>query len=84
MSDEAKIKEYRDAILNITVCMNMLSGYDLPGILKAIEYADSVGPVFDPTLWRDKNKLMREDMEMVKAAMPLWRLQEELRAKQQR
>jgi len=81
MSDEAKIKEYRYAILHISMAMNMLSVHDLPGILKAIEYADSAGPVFDPTLWRDKHKQMAEDKEMVKAAMPLWRLKAEFDAK---
>jgi hypothetical protein len=71
MSTEAKIAEYRTAITTIALCARMIAEHDLPKLLADIEHADSVGPILDPTLWRDKHRAMEQDREILKAALPL-------------
>lgn len=71
MADAAKIKEYQDAVLTAKLCANMLIAHDLSGLLAAIERADAIGPLLDPTLWRDKQKAMEEDAELLRAALKL-------------
>ncbi len=52
----------------------MLYIYDIQHMLRDIDHADSVGPLLDPTLWMKKGQQMREDREILKAALPLWNM----------
>ncbi len=81
MTDEAKIAEYRAAIQAAVVASKMLVIHDVPDLLEAIERAHAVGPMLDPTLYRDKAKAMDEDKEILEAALPLWRLGRKLQAR---
>jgi len=71
-------EEYKNAIMAIATSMRILSMYDIPKILNAIERAETVAPFLDPTLWIKKNKAMSEDKEMFKAALPLYLKAKEL------
>ena len=66
--DEAKVLEYRQAITTAIMCAQLLTQHDIPQLLRNIERADAVGPILDPTLWREKQKAMDEDREVLKAA----------------
>lgn len=39
--------------------------------LAAIERSHALGPILDPTLWREANEKMDEVAEMIRAALPL-------------
>lgn len=47
---------------------------DLPGRIRQGERALDVGGILDPTLWRASHHKLEEDLEMLRAALPLWRL----------
>lgn len=47
---------------------------DLPAVIRAAERALDFGPFTDPTAWRDKHKALEQDIEMLKAALPMWQL----------
>lgn len=74
MSNEEKIEEYQNAIKSVVLCSNMIAEHDLSKLLADIEFADSFGPILDPTLWREKHRAMLEDKKILEAALPLWRL----------
>lgn len=66
-----KVEEYRAAIVCVALCGKLLAQHDLPALLAAIERAEAVGPIVDPTLYREKAKAMEEDREAMRAALPL-------------
>lgn len=67
------VEEYQSAVVAAKLCANMLAGHDITKLLNAIERADAVGPMLDPTLYRDKQKAMHEDKELLQAALKLAR-----------
>lgn len=71
MSD--KTEEYQCAVIMCANAGQMLGMFDLPGILKAINHAESIAPLVDPTLWIQKNKDMAIDKKLLEAALPLWK-----------
>lgn len=70
---DPRIEEYQLAVRSCALMAGLLLMHDLPGLIKAIESADAIGPLIDPTLWRAKGSAMLEDKELLEAALPLWR-----------
>lgn len=75
-----QIDAYQDAVRACALLAGLLLMHDLPGLLRAIERADAIGPLVDPTLWRDKGAAMLQDKELLEAALPLWRYAKAARA----
>jgi len=75
-----KKAEYQAAVLAAVLCAGILSEHDIPSLLAAIDSAESLGPLLDPTLWREKHQAMQEDREVLRAALPLWELAKKLEA----
>ena len=71
---DPRVAMYRAAVLACAAAGGMLAAHDLAETLRAIETAETMGPIIDPTLFKDKAKAMREDAELLRAALPLWRL----------
>jgi hypothetical protein len=71
VSDREKIGDYREAVLAAKFAANLLVAHDIAGILDAIERADAVGPIMDPTLYREKVGAMHEDRDLLRAALQL-------------
>lgn len=69
----AKGLEYQAAVGTCALVGVMLTEHDLPGMLNAIEHAEAVGPMIDPTLYRNKHEAMGHDKDLLEAALPLWR-----------
>lgn len=72
MTDEEKIRLYREAVRACHTAALLIAQHDLPGVLRAIAHADAFGPLLDPTAWRDKHEAMHQDREVVNAAMGLF------------
>jgi len=70
--------DYQAAITAIAMAARVIALHDLPRILEGMERAEAVGPLFNPTLYIEKEQAMREDKELVQAAMPLYRLARQL------
>lgn len=73
--------EYRDAVSACVMCAQILLMHDIRGMLDAIDKADAVGPLLDPTLWIKKNQAMAEDRKILLAALPLRNLADMLSAR---
>lgn len=56
----------------------ILSVVDVPEALRAARHALEIGCFIDPTLWRANHGKLREDIEVLEAALPLYRLGEKL------
>ncbi len=69
---------YQGTVRACYFCGQVLAPYDLPAMIKAIEHAETVGPVLDPTLYRDKVNAMLQDKALLEAALPLWKLHREV------
>jgi hypothetical protein len=71
---DEKVRKYQVAIGTCTTAGYMVSCHDVPGLLNAIEKAETLGPIVDPTLYREKSGAMAEDAALLRAALPLWKL----------
>lgn len=71
--DSMDIKAYQSDLRLVAVAAAAISRIDIPGHLQHIERAEAVGPLIDPTLYRDKAEAMEEDKSLLEAALPLWR-----------
>ena len=71
-------KEYQDAVRTVALTARVLSAHDIPAILRAIEHTDTVAPFLDPTLWQRNRDKMLEDRAMLRAALPLHELAQQL------
>jgi hypothetical protein len=78
MSDVAT---YRDALAACITAARLLELHPIGDLLRDIDRAGSIGPIVDPTLYRDKARAMEEDRRVFESALPLWRLAQELRAR---
>ena len=70
--------EHQIVVLGCIEAARVLRGHDLKAALDAIERADSIGAILDPTLYRDKHQAMMDDKALLEAALPLWRFAEKL------
>jgi len=70
---KAQIQEYQAVVLACHTAARMLAQYDLGELLRDIDRAEGLGPILDPTLYREKRQAMQEDKEIVEAALPLWK-----------
>ena len=75
---DPRVEEYRSAVLACALVASMLVQHDLEAILEAIAKGHAAGPIIDPTLYREKMGAMQEDENLVRAALPLWRLGQKL------
>lgn len=73
-------EDYRSAVVMAATAAKLLAGLDVPGLLEDIERAEAVGPIVDPTLYRDKAKAMGEDRELLCAALPLHKMGQRMMA----
>ncbi len=71
---------YRAGVTMAAAAARLLAGVDVPGLLADIEHADAVGPLLDPTLYREKARAMGEDRELLRAALPLHQMGKKLEA----
>jgi hypothetical protein len=75
---DEQISNYQAAVVHVASSARVLLQHDIPALLKAIDVADAVGPMFNPTLWRNRREAMMEDRALLTAALPLWRVAKQL------
>lgn len=71
--------DHRTTFLAVIAAMKWLLQVDLPKAIENIGRAHAIGPILDPTLYREKHRAMEEDEQLFRAALPLWRLAKEIR-----
>jgi len=65
-------KEWRDLIKFLASQASLMEMLPLDEALAAANKADALGPILDPTLYREKQRALDEDRELIRAALPLW------------
>jgi hypothetical protein len=68
-----EVRDYQNTLFMIIAAGEALTIHDLPAMLDAINRAEGLGPLLNPTLFIQKSGAMSIDKALVEAAMPLWR-----------
>ena len=58
-------KAYRDGLRMAAVMAGAVRAIDFPAMLAAIEYAEAVAPIVDPTLFKTRGLAMSEDKTLI-------------------
>jgi hypothetical protein len=74
-------EEYQNTLRICAMTAGLIGEHDIPKMLEMIERADSIGGMIYPTLYREKHGAMMEDKELLKAALPLWRMAKKFKEK---
>ncbi len=72
--DDEETDRYRVAIKSCINAGFILTEHNLPKVLATVNQAEAIGPILNPTLFREKAQALREDKELLEAAMPLYNL----------
>jgi hypothetical protein len=75
---------YETALHMASNAIALIDLVPVPDILNAMERADAVGPILDPTLYRAKAAAMAQDREIMEALLPAWRLAQKIKAEAKR
>ena len=67
--DSEKIEKYRTALLHCALAAKLLGTHDLPKLLSDINRAETLGPMVDPTLYREQHLAMAQDKALLEAAL---------------
>lgn len=78
---ESALVDHRETTMMVIGAARIISVLELDIALRQAERALDMGPILDPTLWRDKHKALEQDIQILKAGLPLWRLSKEMRAR---
>lgn len=65
-------EEYQLAVRQVAFAAELVRKVNIPKILAAINMAESIGPIADPTLYRKKSAAMQSDKKLLEAARDLW------------
>ena len=74
-----RVSDVGGCVMTIIAAMRILTQLDLKSAIQDSQTALDIGPIFHPTLWRDKHQKLSEDVELMRAALPLWKYAEKLR-----
>lgn len=63
-----KIALWQSTVMACAGAVQTLALLPLAELIAAGEHSQSVGPLINPTVWRDKNVPLSQDLELLKAA----------------
>ncbi len=78
MTDNERIDDHATIVKTVVMIARTLNVYDIPKAIEAATRALELAPYIDPTAWMRNHKALEEDREMLRAALPLWRLAQKL------
>lgn len=67
----AQVVEYQMCVQRCHIACIALAELDIEKMLTAIDRAETIGPIVDPTLWRNKSEKMAEDKHLLMTALPM-------------
>ena len=65
------MSNHADAVKTIILLGRTLEVYDIPQLIEQGQRALDFGPFQDPTLWIQKHQALEQDLELLRAALPL-------------
>jgi hypothetical protein len=78
-----KIDEYREYLKTAYMYAQLIGFIPIPNILNAISHTEALGPILDPTLYREKMKAMEEDKKLLETLLPIWKLMNKINLESQ-
>jgi hypothetical protein len=63
--------DYVNAVNTVQIAAGLLTTLDLAEVLNCMERADALGPILDPTLYKDASERMDAQRRLIQAALPL-------------
>ena len=66
-------EEWRNAMLSIHIARSILRQWDLKAMMDISIRQDSIAPIIDPTMWRDKHEAAAVDRQCIEAALAFLR-----------
>jgi len=78
--DPERISDHRACVTVVVMAARALEGYDIDGAIRAAEHSRDFGCFFSPGAWMQNVDKLREDIELLKAALPLVQLAKRIRA----
>jgi hypothetical protein len=75
------LEQYRADMTAVYAAAAVLATVPVDRMLAAIDTADAVAPILDPTLYQQQARAMHEDRDVLRAALPLAELGRKLRAR---
>jgi hypothetical protein len=67
LTKENYIEQHTLAVRNAALIYQIIKDQPFAELLEKIGAAEAVGPILDPTLYRDKSKALGEDKKMIEA-----------------
>lgn len=71
-------EEWFMALLDLANVARQIASYDVPKMIELAGRADSLGPILYPTLYKAKHRDLEFNVELLNAALPLFRLAQKL------
>lgn len=81
MSAHVTAENYQATLAGLWALTSLVEEAPLDEMIRAAEYADTVGVVVDPTLYRQKATALHEDLEMLRALQHVQSVMAHLRAR---
>lgn len=66
-TEEESIARYQSSLLMVVTAFRALEKRDFRRLISEIDKADAIGPMLDPTLYREKMNAMRQDRRVFEA-----------------
>ena len=76
--------QHAEGVFAVVMAARVLSSVELERVIESAETALAVGPILDPTLYRDHAHRLEQDLELLRAALPLWQVARTKLAKEER
>ena len=71
-NDAGTLPPWQAAVLASALSAREILALDLPKLIEDGERAQTVAPLLDPTAFIHRGQALAEDLELLRAALPLW------------
>ena len=65
------VDDYQNNVKRLAMVASLIKDIPVALLLEEVKRAESVGPILDSTLWREKSDAMAMDKKLLEAALPL-------------
>lgn len=69
---------YQSNLTTLYLLAGMVKEIPLREMLAAADHSMGIGPILDPTLWRQNHQKLQEDIELMRAVLPLHTLAQKI------
>jgi hypothetical protein len=78
-ADGQPIDDHGQCVMVVVMAARALETHDIEGAIERAKHALEIGPFFQPTAWIQNHEKLEQDIEVLRAALPLVKLAREIR-----